>query len=106
MLLGNWLYPLCWVVLHIGVINSIHRCKIMSHAKAVNTDVSMAGLHFRLQRLHAIHSFTSIILLVGEYLIIANGLYDFPVITLYPASDRLVQIPYLYTLCFLEYLVI
>ena len=20
MLLGNWLYPLCWVVLHIGVI--------------------------------------------------------------------------------------
>ena len=47
---------------------------IMNHA---NIDVSMAGLHFRLKRLHVIQSFSSIILLVGEYLIIANGLYDF-----------------------------
>ena len=52
----------------------------MSHAKTMNTDVSMAGFHFRLQRLHAIHSFASIILLVGEYLIIANGLYGFPLL--------------------------
>ena len=52
----------------------------MSHAKTMNTDVSMAGLPFRLQRLQAIHFFASIILLVGEYLIIANGLYGFPLL--------------------------
>ena len=47
---------------------------IMKHAKTVNTDVTMAGLHFRLQ---SIQSFSSLILLIGEYLITANGLYDF-----------------------------
>ena len=50
----------------------------------MNTDVSMAGLHFRLQRLHVIHSFTSIILLVGEYLIIANGCTIFQLLPCIP----------------------
>ena len=61
------LYPVC---------NSNHH-EHMNHANTVNTDVSMAGLHFRLQRLHPIHSFSPIKLLVGEYLITANGFYDF-----------------------------
>ena len=95
----------------VAICNKTIYTDIINHVKTMNTDVSMAGLHFRLQRLHAIHSFASIILLVGEYLITANGLYDFQLLAqLLPRTPLLItwsKSPIRsYTLCFLEYSVI